>query len=71
MLMEPQCLKRKCVHYHRVEQRTEEEVSQAHVCAAFPVDVGGIPKDIAYGDNLHLSPIKGQKNKVVFEKEEG
>tara|TARA_Y100000296_G_scaffold18879_1_gene22531 strand:- start:1459 stop:1584 length:126 start_codon:yes stop_codon:yes gene_type:complete len=38
------------------------------VCAAFPVDVGGIPKDIAYGDNLHLSPIKGQKNKVVFEK---
>lgn len=35
-------------------------------CKAFP---DGIPEAIAYGDNKHLKPLKGQKNDIVFEKE--
>lgn len=35
-------------------------------CAAFPK---GIPDEIASGDNPHTEPLKGQKNKIVFESE--
>ena len=68
MLGEPTCFKRKCIHYDGVKWFGEDEESEGHICKAFP---NGIPFEITYGDNLHLSPIKGQKNKVVFEKEEG
>jgi hypothetical protein len=27
----------------------------------------GIPHEIAYGDNLHLVPLKNQGNDIVFE----
>lgn len=33
-------------------------------CLAFP---DGIPDEITSGENQHLQPLKGQKNKIVFE----
>jgi hypothetical protein len=65
MIKEPRCSIRQCIHYKGVHRLGREEVSEANFCNAF---AGMIPNEIAYGDNLHLSPIKGQKNKVVFEK---
>jgi hypothetical protein len=36
------------------------------ICKAFP---DGIPQDIAFGNNQHKQPIKGQIGKYVFEEE--
>lgn len=33
-------------------------------CLAFP---GALPPEIRSGQNQHLKPLKGQKNKIVFE----
>jgi hypothetical protein len=33
-------------------------------CLAFP---GSLPAEIRSGQNQHLKPLKGQKNKIVFE----
>jgi len=33
-------------------------------CKAFPK---GVPNDIAYGNNLHLTVVNGQKGDYVFE----
>jgi|TARA_R100001530_G_scaffold136282_1_gene116199 hypothetical protein len=70
MLTTPRCFERKCIHFRQVEEGVQgEEGSQVLVCSAFPIEERGIPEDIAYGDNLHLNPIKGQKNTLVFHKE--
>ena len=42
-----------CTHY-----------AAGQICKAFPK---GIPEKIMIGKNKHLIPIKGQKNKIVFE----
>jgi len=36
-------------------------------CNAFP---NGIPNEITIGNNKHSKPLKGQKNDIVFEKED-
>jgi hypothetical protein len=66
MIAEPNCSKRLCKHFIGVKQDNEDEETERVVCKAFP---DGIPSEIAYGDNLHLVPLHGQKNKIIFEKE--
>ena len=65
MLAEPECFKRNCVHFRGARWLDDEETSEVVYCNAFP---DGIPNEIAYGDNLHLEPIEGQDNDIVFEK---
>lgn len=65
MLAEPKCWTRKCKHYIGVIQPDGTELTETNSCKAFPKD---IPVEIAYGNNLHLKPIKDQKNDIVFEK---
>lgn len=64
MMFEPKCFTRKCIHFIGVEG--DEEPNQVVVCAAFPK---GIPDEIAYGDNLHIKPVKGD-NGIQFERAE-
>lgn len=66
MLLEPECFKRKCLHYLGVKQDNEEESTERNICDAFP---DGIPDEIAYGDNKHLKPLEGQGNQIVYEGE--
>lgn len=68
MLAEPECFKRQCVYFRGVTWLGRQESSEVNFCNAFSADVGGIPEDIAYGDNLHLRPKKGQGNDITFEK---
>ena len=56
MLREPACFTRHCVHFLGVSQPDGTELSERVVCEAFP---DGIPGDIAYGDNPHAEPYKG------------
>jgi hypothetical protein len=56
MIDEPRCSERNCKHFLGVLQKSEEEVGERPYCAAFP---GGIPDEIAYGDNDHVSPFPG------------
>jgi hypothetical protein len=65
MLDEPKCFTRKCEHYDGVDSDGEED-NERHVCEAFPK---GIPDDIAYGDNLHLTPDPRQINDIVYQPE--
>ena len=65
-LIQPRCWTRGCGNYIGVRQPDNTELSERNVCAAFPDE---IPEDIAYGDNLHLTPIPDQVNDIVFEKE--
>lgn len=64
MKMEPQCSKRRCKHFQGFTP-DEDEDKQRPVCKAFPK---GIPDSIAYGNDKHLVPLKGQKGKTVFKK---
>lgn len=64
MIAEPNCHKRKCINFIGVKKDTpEDEPSEVVVCRAFP---NGIPDVIAYGDNLHTKPFKGD-NGIQFE----
>ncbi len=66
--IEPNCSKRKCKYYLGVKEKLGGgEKTFIHTCWAF---LEGILDEIAYGDNLHLDPLKGQLNTIVFEKEE-
>lgn len=65
MLAEPRCFIRNCVHYRGATWFGDEEETENNFCNAFPE---GIPEEIAYGDNLHLQPLKNQKNDITFEK---
>jgi hypothetical protein len=64
MIPEPYCSKRECKHYLGVKWLGEEEWTEVVVCKAFPK---GIPDEIAYGDNLHTEPFKGD-NGIQFDK---
>ena len=64
MLLEPNCSTRKCRHYQGVKWLGDEESSEVNYCEAFP---GGIPYEIAYGDNLHLTPFPGDQG-IQYEK---
>lgn len=65
MIEEPKCSKRGCKHFQGVRWLGKDEASERPVCAAYP---DGIPKEIAYGDNPHTTPHKGD-NGIQFEKE--
>jgi len=68
---EPTCLTRDCKHFLGVGgARTtwssywgNDIMIDLYVCKAFP---DGIPDKITYGDNLHLEPLKGQGNDIVY-----
>lgn len=65
MILEPRCSKRHCRHLSGILQPTGEEPGgEFPYCPAFPT---GIPQDIAYGDNLHLTDDPRQVGRVVFE----
>jgi hypothetical protein len=64
MIMEPACYTRKCKHYQGVWQPDGTEESETNICEAFPE---GIPKEIAYGNNLHSEPTSEQTNDIVYE----
>ncbi len=66
MLDEPTCYTRKCKHFQGVEQSDGTEMTEEVVCKAFP---DGIPDEVPYGDNLHLEPLLGQGNDIIFEPE--
>ena len=66
MIEEPNCSKRQCKWLQGVIQPDGTEQSEVSYCPAFP---DGIPDNIAYGDNKHLSIIKDQEGEKVYEKE--
>jgi hypothetical protein len=68
MIIVPNCFFRKCKHYIGVENMFEaiSEDSEKCVCEAFPE---GIPDEIAYGDNKHDKPFKGD-NGIQYQKQE-
>jgi|APSaa5957512576_1039674.scaffolds.fasta_scaffold120116_2 hypothetical protein len=69
------CFERNCVHLLGVRdapnapkgEREELGAYDVTFCNAFSE---GIPVEIAYGDNLHHTPLENQGNDIVFEKEE-
>jgi hypothetical protein len=63
---EGNCKKRKCKHYKGFCNDSEpfNELEEYIFCDAFP---NGIPDEIAYGDNKHLTPVKGD-NGITYEK---
>ncbi len=61
---EHNCIKRKCVNYVGEFENVTGTWSK-HFCKAF---LSGIPDEIAYGNNLHLKPLKNQGNKIVYRK---
>ena len=63
MIPEPRCYARRCRHFTGVVG--EDEAQQHVTCAAFP---DGIPEDIAYGDNKHLTPYPND-NGIRYERE--
>jgi hypothetical protein len=68
MLAEPNCHKRKCVHFEGVNSPTGDEVGQYVYCTAFP---RGIPWEIAYGGNPHDRVQPGQVGDYIYEKGAG
>ena len=66
MLATPNCYTRKCKHFQGVKQDDGTEASEIVVCKAFPE---GIPPVIAYEDNKHLEPFKGDHG-IQFEEQE-
>jgi len=66
MLANPECYKRKCKHFIGVKQPDGTEMSERVYCKAFP---DGIPYDIAYGDNRHTEPYKGDHG-IQYERED-
>lgn len=63
MLAEPKCFSRGCRWFRGVDQPDGTEQSEIIVCEAFP---NGIPHEIAYGDNLHVSEFPGD-HRIRFE----
>lgn len=66
MIAEPNCYKRKCKHFLGVIQPDGTEMTEKVYCKAYP---NGIPSEIAYGNDKHLTIRTDQKNNYVFEKE--
>jgi hypothetical protein len=63
MLKTPTCYIRGCTHYLGVLQPDGTEDTEVNYCKAFP---NGIPRDIAYGKNLHGAVVEGQIGNYVF-----
>jgi hypothetical protein len=67
VLIEPKCYTRKCKHYIGVYQPDGTEMTEHNICKAFPKGTRGIPDEIAYGENLHISPFPGDHG-IIYEK---
>lgn len=65
MLEISNCEKRHCKYYFGILQPDGTELTEVNYCKAF---LDGIPDGITYGDNKHLKPEEGQKNKIAYEK---
>ena len=63
MLVEPECFKRQCKHFLGVIG--SNEFNEGPNCEAFPK---GIPREIAYGENKHIRPFKGDHG-IQYERE--
>lgn len=65
MLAPPNCLKRNCKHFQGAKflDANIGEPSEVPYCRAFP---DGIPKEIAYGPELHVTPYPGDHG-IQFE----
>lgn len=66
MLIKSNCRKRGCKHFLGVKNDSKpfDEQEERVVCRAFP---DRIPNVIAYGDNKHLKPFRGDHG-IQFEK---
>ncbi len=62
MLDTPKCYERGCKHYQGIKN-DGDELTERPYCKAFP-------NEIAYGDDKHLKVRPGQKNKIIFGKNE-
>jgi hypothetical protein len=58
MIDESRCQQRKCKHYWRIHQDNGFEITERHICAAYP---NGIPDQIAFGNVLHIKPFPGDQ----------
>jgi hypothetical protein len=66
MIRSCKCYDRKCKWYLGIRQPTgEESGGESHVCAAFPY---AIPKEIAYGDDLHGEVREDQIGDYIYAK---
>ncbi len=63
LLRQPECFRRECKYFIGVKNDGDESTERV-VCKAFPKK---IPSDIAYGDNKHVEPVKGDHG-IQFEK---
>ena len=66
MIAVTKCQERGCRHWRGVyplDDKQHPEADERPRCKAFP---DGIPAEIAYGDDLHLLPVKGD-NDIQFE----
>lgn len=64
MPIEPRCSVRNCIHFVGMSG-DEDETKQRPICSAFPK---GIPDEIAYGKNKHLTPYPGDGG-IQYEKD--
>jgi len=64
-LLPPRCWERGCIHFNGAVQPDGTEDGEFIACDAFP-DSPGIPDEIAYGEDLHLSSVEGDHG-IVFE----
>ena len=63
LLFEPNCYKRKCIHYIGISQPDGTEMTEVNVCKIFPK---GIPHKITYKKIFYCKkyqPTKQQKQK--------
>ena len=65
MRAEPRCSIRHCTHLLGILQDDMEERGERPYCVAFPT---GIPDEIAYGSELHLTKFTGQVGNFVYTK---
>ena len=63
MIQQANCWKRGCAHYIGVSQPDGTELSERHVCTAFP---DGIPGEISVGTNKHLKVHPKQTGTDVY-----
>ena len=65
MLTRPECLARNCVYWIGIEMKGDDESTERPYCRAYP---DGIPEEIAYGNDKHLS-LRGDEVEEVFYEE--
>lgn len=67
MIDSAKCYDRGCIFYKGVEKPDGTEMTEQHVCHAYP---DGIPEEIVMGEDLHMEVREDQDNDIIFEKNE-